>query len=167
MINLSVQDIALLANLADCCNSVSDFRHYIVATYGTNSQLLSAHDRDGEFIVNYSSVTNLDFKPNTSQLITSYSTVDAVKFNVQDGDQLVTAVQSINKFKLGKEYDYSTTNYAGTYRLSHVTGARNQADLAVRLYASLNKLSLDLTTDYRVITYGGILQLREWRDETL
>ena len=76
MIHLSVQDIALLANLAGCCSSIDEFREYAVRTFGTDTSILSGQDEPAEFIVSYGSIDKIDLSPTQRQMMSAFNTIN-------------------------------------------------------------------------------------------
>ena len=137
MIHLSIQDIALLANLAGCCNSVEDFAEYAIRTYGTNTALLSGQDEPAEFVVSFQNLENLSMSPTQRQMSKAYETIQKLK-NSPDNIS----------YKIGE----TTT----VDQIQVLTGGKDLADLATMVYAGIYKLKFD-STDYRAYLYNTLI----------
>ena len=168
MIHLTIQDVALLANLADCCNTVEEFKEYVMKTHGWGSTPLSARsDYDGEFVISYGSLNTIKLEAPEHQFATTYNTVVKIAATPPKDDQFLGAYNTIQNLKFKPELSYRAGGYGGLSSISYQTGARSQADLAMRIYGGLQKLSLSKSTDYRVGVYGGIWSFRFSRPEPL
>ena len=141
MIHLTIQDVALLANLAGCCNTVDEFVEYLNKTHAWGSTPLSAiQGHDGEFVVSYGTVRDLKYGPTDHQFTSAYNTISSLRNRPE-------------------RYDYQATNVTGAAAVLCTNNARQSADYAVLLYAGLLKLSFDRSTDYRVNTVSSMLSL--------
>ena len=137
MIHLSIQDIALLANLAGCCNSVDDFAEYAIRTYGTNSALLSGQDEPAEFVVSFQNLENLNMSPTQRQMSKAYETIKRLKASPDNISYKTGEVTTIDQIRM-------------------LTGGRDLADLATMVYAGIYKLKFD-STDYRAYLYNTLI----------
>ena len=137
MIHLSVQDIALLANLAGCCSSIDEFREYAVRTFGTDTSILSGQDEPAEFIVSYGSIDKIDLSPTQRQMMSAFNTINKLKLSPDEVLYKFNTVQTIDK-------------------LQPVVGSKDLADLATTIYAGIYKLKFE-ATDYKAYVYNTLV----------
>ncbi len=121
MIHLTIQDVALLANLADCCNTVDEFVEYFIKTHGWGDTPLSARqNHDGEFVTAYETIQKLKHEPqNIDFTVTDY--VGAYTLSHEDGAKanadLTTLIYGgLCKLGLTRATDYRVDSYSSVYR---------------------------------------------------
>ena len=139
MIHLTIQDVALLANLAGCCNTVEEFAEYLNKTHGWGSTPLSAQSpHDGEFIVSYDSIESIDYKQQQNQFTTEWATIQRLKSDPGSIDIRVSS-------KIGLD---SITHPPGqlassSIGIGHIT-SRGGSDFMSAIYAGIYKLKYNI-----------------------
>ena len=161
MIHLTVQDIALLANLADCCNSVDEFVEYLNKTYGWGTTPLSARsDHDGEFVISYGTLQDITQDQTQDKRV---STVVGVESSPLIPSHVLTqAVKTIQEIQARNGADYVFDQYASIEKIAH---AHMRGDYLMALYAGVQKLKHSFTTDYRVNALVSLLGVKLYRPE--
>lgn len=155
MIHLSIQDVAMLANLASCCNSVDEFVEVARRTYGTDSSLLSGQTGPAEFVVNYESIAKISL-PNSRRTFTSaYNTIKAsgIAPGPRALSDLATAVYGgIYSLK------YNSTSYK-TYLYLSITYKYKIIKDKMYMYSTISNIDLEHIDDYRIKTLMTIGQI--------